>query len=501
MDMLKSKPGAPHMRLFTDKTRDGQTCGQLRESGLGATAFVPGEPDTWPGWEDSAVAPGEAGQLSARSARAVQQVRIQPRTLRPLWAGLHPLPRRLRSHQRAGNQEVALVHGRGHRPVREVRRQPQRRTWRWSGARRVPLQDVRRGVDSGLPRVQVHLGSGLEDESRQGRSTPTAWTRTCGSAPTTIRGSPRRISSFRRMAAASRMPRCAASASANAAGKDGKNPERRHHVSQLHGDPRRAAHHPRPRSYIVGDAERQRHPERLEGRSRQRSARPVPLLQGLQRRLPGQRRHGDLQGGVPLALLGRRVRPRSRLCLWLDRSVVAAGVGGSRIRQSVHPASGAERDFQEAGWHSSAAADSGIRRRAVQGHGSASAGARAIEGEPARSRSGPTPSTTTSSPRPRRPRSKCSSTTATRCRFPCSICAADGRSTTTASSASREEYLQDVLHALADDIEAGTPMVVLEPSCCSVFRDELNGLMPESARGASPDGEHLHCCRSSSRRR
>ena len=23
-------------------------------------------------------------------------------------------------------------------------------------------------------------------------------------------------------------------------------------------------------------------------------------------------------------------------------------------------------------------------------------------------------------------------------------------------------------------------MVVLEPSCCSVFRDELNGLMPES---------------------
>ena len=41
---------------------------------------------------------------------------------------------------------------------------------------------------------------------------------------------------------------------------------------------------------------------------------------------------------------------------------------------------------------------------------------------------------------------------------------------------------ENVLHALADDIEAGTPMVVLEPSCCSVFRDELNGLMPESER-------------------
>ena len=28
----------------------------------------------------------------------------------------------------------------------------------------------------------------------------------------------------------------------------------------------------------------------------------------------------------------------------------------------------------------------------------------------------------------------------------------------------------------------GTPVVVLEPSRCAVFRDELNGLMPESAR-------------------
>ena len=30
-------------------------------------------------------------------------------------------------------------------------------------------------------------------------------------------------------------------------------------------------------------------------------------------------------------------------------------------------------------------------------------------------------------------------------------------------------------------IDAGTPMVVLEPSCCSVFRDELHGLMPDSS--------------------
>ena len=33
----------------------------MRESGLGATAFVPGQPDTWEGLEDSAVAPADVG--------------------------------------------------------------------------------------------------------------------------------------------------------------------------------------------------------------------------------------------------------------------------------------------------------------------------------------------------------------------------------------------------------------------------------------------------------
>ncbi|HKW26062.1 MAG TPA: FAD-linked oxidase C-terminal domain-containing protein [Terriglobales bacterium] len=43
-----------------------------------------------------------------------------------------------------------------------------------------------------------------------------------------------------------------------------------------------------------------------------------------------------------------------------------------------------------------------------------------------------------------------------------------------------KSYLQRVVGALETEIEAGTPMVVLEPSCGSVFRDDLLGLMPES---------------------
>ena len=60
MDMLKSKPGTPHMQLYTDKA-DMHHLWEVRESALGATAFVPGEPNTWPGWEDSAVAPDKLG--------------------------------------------------------------------------------------------------------------------------------------------------------------------------------------------------------------------------------------------------------------------------------------------------------------------------------------------------------------------------------------------------------------------------------------------------------
>jgi Fe-S oxidoreductase len=40
-------------------------------------------------------------------------------------------------------------------------------------------------------------------------------------------------------------------------------------------------------------------------------------------------------------------------------------------------------------------------------------------------------------------------------------------------------YLRHVLARLRDDIAARTPVVVLEPSCAAVFRDELKNLLPE----------------------
>jgi len=46
------------------------------------------------------------------------------------------------------------------------------------------------------------------------------------------------------------------------------------------------------------------------------------------------------------------------------------------------------------------------------------------------------------------------------------------------------EYLQRILAALGPQIDAGMPVVVLEPSCASVFRDELCNLLPGEPRAA-----------------
>jgi FAD/FMN-containing dehydrogenase/Fe-S oxidoreductase len=47
-----------------------------------------------------------------------------------------------------------------------------------------------------------------------------------------------------------------------------------------------------------------------------------------------------------------------------------------------------------------------------------------------------------------------------------------------------KQYLLKILDALAAQLAAGTPIVVLEPSCASVFRDELSNLLPNDPRAA-----------------
>ncbi len=60
MKALGKGRAAPRMELF-DKRPNEAKLWDIRESGLGATAFLPGEPDHWEGWEDAAVPPAELG--------------------------------------------------------------------------------------------------------------------------------------------------------------------------------------------------------------------------------------------------------------------------------------------------------------------------------------------------------------------------------------------------------------------------------------------------------
>jgi FAD/FMN-containing dehydrogenase/Fe-S oxidoreductase len=60
MEMLKQKPNAPSMKLY-DNPKEEEMIWKVRQGSLGSTAWVPGRPDTWEGWEDSAVAPEKVG--------------------------------------------------------------------------------------------------------------------------------------------------------------------------------------------------------------------------------------------------------------------------------------------------------------------------------------------------------------------------------------------------------------------------------------------------------
>ncbi len=60
IDKFKNDDNGPSIKLFDDKDEEDKVW-EVRESGLGATAHIPGEKSTWPGWEDSAVPPDKVG--------------------------------------------------------------------------------------------------------------------------------------------------------------------------------------------------------------------------------------------------------------------------------------------------------------------------------------------------------------------------------------------------------------------------------------------------------
>jgi FAD/FMN-containing dehydrogenase/Fe-S oxidoreductase len=71
MEMLKRQSNPPSMKLYDDPKKE-EMIWKVRQGSLGSTAWVPGRPDTWEGWEDSAVAPEKVGDY-LRDLRSLMQ--------------------------------------------------------------------------------------------------------------------------------------------------------------------------------------------------------------------------------------------------------------------------------------------------------------------------------------------------------------------------------------------------------------------------------------------
>ncbi|SRR5579883_672449 len=61
MEAFQATPHPPAIKRIDDPKEEARLW-EIRESGLGATSKIPGLPDFYPGWEDSAVAPADVGR-------------------------------------------------------------------------------------------------------------------------------------------------------------------------------------------------------------------------------------------------------------------------------------------------------------------------------------------------------------------------------------------------------------------------------------------------------
>ena len=107
VDAFKGQDGVDP-KLVRDKDQQKRIW-NVRDDSLGAESYVPNHPDTWPGWEDSAVHARKPRRLPARAEGAVQNIRLRARHLRPFRRRRRALRHRLRPLRRAGDRALAQV--------------------------------------------------------------------------------------------------------------------------------------------------------------------------------------------------------------------------------------------------------------------------------------------------------------------------------------------------------------------------------------------------------
>ncbi len=299
------------------------------------------------------------GRLPPGSAPAVREVQLRVRAVRSLRSRLHPHADRFRSRIGGRHREVQSVHGRGELARRLVRRIAVRRAWGRAVEGTVPVKDVRTGTGRGVPRIQAHLGPRRPDESRQDR-----------------RAVPHRSES----AARRRLPSATADDAVPLSGGSPQlrvqhdplcrrrrlpPPRRRDDVSELSRHARRGALDARPRAPALRDAAGQSPRWRMEGCLCKERAGFVPCLQRMQEGMSGQRRHGDIQGGVPVALLRGTPAAANGVCDGAHPSMGTAGVARAADREHADADAGSGPRGKGGCRHLTAPHDSAVGRPIV----------------------------------------------------------------------------------------------------------------------------------------
>ena len=431
---------------------------------------------TWPGWEDSAVPPEQLGDLPARPSEAARQATTMTAALYGHFGhGLYPLPHRLRPAQPSkASSNYRGFHRRGGRPG--GRATAARFPASMATASRAPSCCPRCSAtsSSSLPRVQGDLGPGREDESRQGRRPLSASTRTCGSAPTTSRRSSTDAFRFPDDGGnfASATLRCVG------VGKCRRTSDGAMCPSYM-VDARRKAFDPRPGAAAVRDAAGRRDRRRLAQRGGQGGARPLPRLQGLQERLPGQCGHGDLQGRVPLPLLRGSAAAARGLRHGPDRPVGARSLPCARASSMSSTPSTVSAHWLK--WLGGIARQRAPARvRAADLPSVVRVGVRRDAQRPPVVLCGRTRSTTTSIPRRRSRPSRCWRLPASRSIVPSGRSAAAGRSTTAACSTGQAPAARGVRDTLRPEIaRRDAPIVGLEPAASAPSATSFADLFPD----------------------
>ncbi len=282
-------PGSPVGRLCSPD--EAVRIWRVRESALGATVFVPGEPHGWEGWEDAAVPPEQLGSY-----------------LRQLFGLMGEFGYRSPMYGHFGQ---GCVHTRINFDLESE----------------AGIRKFREFIDRAADIVIAHGGS-LSGEHGDGqargallpkmfgpelmqafREFKALWDPDNRMNPGKMIAPDRRVSAGGESAAGrgvcikaagdllsvSRRSWIAAGGDAALRGR-GRLPqrERRNHVPQLHGHARRAALHAGPRPPAVGADAGRGAGFRLAQRRRARGAGSVPVVQGLQERVPGERGRRDL---------------------------------------------------------------------------------------------------------------------------------------------------------------------------------------------------------------